>query len=119
MYDYYEQGDLNQHLNKFGRLSIETALKLFKDLVHGVKATFDNNVIHRDLKPENIFLRGDSAVIGDFGLCRILDSKHQQIRGPVGSPMYMSPESLKKEEYGLKSDLYSLGVRIANLLSYL
>ena len=85
-------------------------MKIFRDLVYGVQAMYENNVIHRDLKPENIFLRDGTAVIGDFGLCRILDSKYQQIRGPVGSPMYMSPESLKKDDYGLKSDLYSLGV---------
>lgn len=85
-------------------------------MVAGLKAAYKENVLHRDIKPENIFLDEGKGVLGDFGLCRILERKDQLIEGAYGSPMYMSPESLQNMQYGLKSDLYSLGIILFEMI---
>lgn len=55
-------------------------------------------------------------MIGDLGLCRILEENEIEIEGAYGSPMYMSPECLQGYSYGLKSDLYSLGIILYELV---
>lgn len=75
-----------------------------------LKVLKESKVIHRDIKPENIFLAEDRAVLGDFGFCKILKDKDELVEGAFGSPMYMSPESLGNQKYGLMTDIYSLGV---------
>lgn len=86
------------------------------DLVSAVKALYENKILHRDIKPENIFIENGRGHIGDFGLCRILDEREQLIEGAYGSPMYMSPESLQNMKYGLKSDLYSIGIILFEII---
>lgn len=73
------------------------------------------DVIHRDIKPENIFLKVERAVLGDFGFCKILNSKNELVSGSFGSPMYIAPEALNGKPYGLPCDLYSAGVRLSEL----
>jgi len=64
-------------------------------LVKAIKILYENCVIHRDIKPENVFLQDGRAVLGDFGFCKILKSNLELVEGAFGSPMYMSPESLR------------------------
>ena len=95
VYKFYEDGDLNILLSQDGILPIQKSLKLFKDLVKAIKVLYENCVIHRDIKPENVFLQDGRAVLGDFGFCKLLKSKLELVEGAFGSPMYMSPESLR------------------------
>eukprot|EP00930_Biecheleria_cincta_P001079 TRINITY_DN102241_c0_g1_i1.p1 TRINITY_DN102241_c0_g1~~TRINITY_DN102241_c0_g1_i1.p1 ORF type:complete len:828 (-),score=184.35 TRINITY_DN102241_c0_g1_i1:50-2533(-) len=68
-------------------------------------------VLHRDLKPLNIFLTKKGIVkLGDFGIARVLDSTSAGAQTTIGTPHYLSPEMVNNEEYGTKSDLWSLGV---------
>lgn len=70
-----------------------------------------NKVLHRDLKPLNIFLTQQGVVkLGDFGIARILDSTTAGAQTTIGTPFYLSPEMCNSEAYGVKSDLWSLGV---------
>ena len=107
-------------MSKEIHLTEKKALNFFQDLVKALKVLYRHNVLHRDIKPENVFLDGDKAVLGDFGFCKILKSREEKVEGAYGSPMYMSPESLANQSYGLESDLYSLGVRkpILTVLDY-
>lgn len=67
--------------------------------------------IHRDLKPSNIMLSLDGVVkIADFGLARQLRSTKDFTTSIIGTTCYMSPERIRSEEYGIKSDIWSLGV---------
>lgn len=110
VYQFYQDGDLNELLTKEGALPLQKSLKIFKDLVKAIKVLYENCVIHRDIKPENIFMEDGRAILGDFGFCKLLKNNLELVEGAFGSPMYMSPESLRNQRYGLKSDLYSLGV---------
>jgi hypothetical protein len=75
-------------------------------------------VIHRDVKPSNIMLTQDSDVrIIDFGIALVSDSDISRIEGIAGSPSYMSPEQVQSLELSNRSDLYSLGAVMYELLT--
>src|SRR5688500_3385829 len=75
-------------------------------------------VIHRDIKPSNIMLTQDSDVrIIDFGIALVADSEISRIEGIAGSPSYMSPEQVQSHDLTNRSDLYSLGAVMYELLT--
>jgi serine/threonine protein kinase len=74
-------------------------------------------LIHRDLKPNNLMLtRTGDIKISDFGASQIVDSEATQLSGVVGSPSYMSPEQISEKELDYRSDMFSLGVVLYELL---
>lgn len=75
-------------------------------------------VIHRDIKPSNLMLTDDGSVkIGDFGVAQLPMNETTHVMGIMGSPLYMSPEQLQDEELSGRTDLYSLGVVMFELLA--
>nr|WBQ01580.1 protein kinase R [Noctilio albiventris] len=95
----------------------QLSLKLFEQIVEGVKYIHSKALIHRDLKPSNIFLVGVNQIkIGDFGLVTFQDYEEKRTRDK-GTPQYMSPEQLSSpEEYGNEVDIFALGLILAELL---
>src|SRR5262245_9140952 len=74
-------------------------------------------VVHRDIKPANIMVHGDFDIkVADFGAAQLASAENTQV-SRVGSPAYMSPEQLKGEEIDWRSDMYSLGAVLYNLLT--
>jgi serine/threonine protein kinase len=90
---------------------------LFDGIAQGMHYLHDSGIIHRDLKPGNIFLDNGVIKIGDFGLCRALDSSHHvgMTKG-VGTPIYMAPET-KSDKYKRQVDLYAAGVILFEMLT--
>jgi serine/threonine protein kinase len=75
-------------------------------------------VIHRDIKPSNLMLTDDGSVkIGDFGVAQLPMDESTHVMGIMGSPLYMSPEQLQDEALSGRTDLYSLGVVMFELLA--
>jgi serine/threonine protein kinase len=75
-------------------------------------------VIHRDIKPSNLMLTDDGSVkIGDFGVAQLPTNDATHVLGIMGSPLYMSPEQLQDEELSGRTDLYSLGAVMYELLA--
>lgn len=72
--------------------------------------------MHRDLKLTNILLHNGVVKIADFGFCKSLTAPDQMAQTMLGSPLYMAPEILKGEDYGPKTDIWSLGVLLYELL---
>lgn len=69
------------------------------------------DIIHRDLKPANILVSQNQCLkIADFGFAIKVEEAAKYSKYNVGSPLYMAPESLKKNEYTLKTDIWALGV---------
>lgn len=75
-------------------------------------------IIHRDLKPANILVAENHVLkIADFGFAIKVNDAAKSNKYNVGSPLYMAPESLKKNEYTLKTDIWALGVIFFEILT--
>ena len=113
--DYYEYGDLSNFLKK-QPLKEKFTRKYMKQLSNGLKYLLDNNILHRDLKPQNILLSKNYDVkITDFGFATYY-TKDTIINTLCGSPMYMAPEIITKNGYDYKSDLWSVGIILYEML---
>ena len=70
----------------------------------------NSGIIHRDLKPANILIKQSSCKLSDFGFAKSLKNEETIMKSIVGTPLYMSPQILKKAKYTAKSDLWSIGL---------
>jgi serine/threonine protein kinase len=113
--DYYKNGDLSQFL-KNRSLKEKYAKGYMFQLKDGLEYLIQHNIIHRDLKPQNILLDDNYSIkITDFGFARKFQTNHM-ISTICGSPMYMAPEILDKKKYSIKSDLWSVGIILYQML---
>tara|TARA_X000000950_G_scaffold285720_1_gene392402 strand:- start:2079 stop:3464 length:1386 start_codon:yes stop_codon:yes gene_type:complete len=107
--DYYPKGDFAKFLDN-KPLKEKFCKKYLKQLAEGLEYLLDKDILHRDLKPQNILLTNEYNIkITDFGFAKQID-KNALINTLCGSPMYMAPEIINKKEYDIKSDLWSVGV---------
>lgn len=113
---------LKEHLTAFPgfKLKPEMAWDILKPITEALDYAHTRRIIHRDIKPDNIMFREDGTpVLTDFGIARALDSHSQMTRSgvSVGTPYYMSPEQCKAEQVDGRSDIYSLGVVLFEILT--
>jgi serine/threonine-protein kinase len=115
----YEGETLKKRLAREGALSAETAVGIAQQAVAGLSAAHDRGIIHRDIKPANIFLTEDGRVIIlDFGLAKLAGAAEITRSGStLGTPYYMSPEQTRSEAVDHRTDLWSLGVVLYEMLS--
>jgi serine/threonine protein kinase len=99
-------------------LRIDDVVELIYKAARALHYAHSRGVIHRDIKPSNIMLTLESEVrIIDFGIALVADSEISRIEGIAGSPSYMSPEQVQSIELTNRSDLYSLGAVMYELLT--
>lgn len=121
--------ELHKHGNKLSHSSIA---QLLKPIAAAMDYAHNRNIVHRDIKPANILLRSKNSqviageplpedvepVLTDFGLVRLLDSTTQTSTGTVsGTPSYMSPEQARGDRVDRRTDIYSLGVVLYEMLA--
>src|SRR5258706_3130389 len=115
--EYVDGEDLASVVRRIGRLSPDKATEIARQVCAGLAAAHERGVIHRDLKPANGMLDGAGKIrITDFGLAGIAASiKGADVR--AGTPAYIAPEQLAGRDVSTKSDLYSLGLILYEILT--
>ena len=99
-------------------LRVDDVVEIIYKCAKALHYAHSRGVIHRDIKPSNIMLTVDNDVrIIDFGIAICTDSDISRIEGIAGSPSYMSPEQVQSEELTSRSDIYSIGAVLYELLT--
>jgi serine/threonine protein kinase len=115
--EYVDGEDLASLIRRIGRLSPDKAIEIARQVCAGLAAAHERGVIHRDLKPANVMLDGSGKIrITDFGLASVAASL-EGAEAKAGTPAYMAPEQLEGKEVTAKSDLYSLGLVLYEILT--
>jgi serine/threonine-protein kinase len=115
--EYVDGEDLAGLLRRIGRLPPEKATDIIRQLAAGLAAAHEMGVLHRDLKPANVMIDGRGRVhIMDFGLAGFTDEL-RGTKGIVGTLSYMAPEQLSGKGTSMRSDVYSLGLVMYEVLT--
>ncbi len=117
--EYVPGQDLKGLIKQSAPISTARAISIAKQICAGLAEAHDMGVIHRDLKPSNIMIdKEGNARIMDFGIARSLQTKGITGAGVViGTPEYMSPEQVEAKEVDRRSDIYSLGVILYEMVT--
>lgn len=120
--EFVDGRTLAEALRRSGRMTAKSAATVAMAIANALAYAHRNNVVHRDIKPANILMGNDGAIkVVDFGIARALDSGHDagltQDGAVMGTATYFSPEQAKGEGLDLRSDLYSLGIVLYELVS--
>jgi eukaryotic-like serine/threonine-protein kinase len=115
---------LRERMNE-GPLPLDEALELGQQIASALAAAHEAGVVHRDIKPENVMIRPDGLVkVLDFGLAKLVEQTPGEIASALtkegsvlGTPSYMSPEQLRGEPIDPRSDVWSLGVVIFEMIT--
>ena len=120
--EYVEGPTLDALLKKHERFGLPEINRIMHDLLAGLEFSHRRGVVHRDIKPANLMLTSDDrehsrVKIADFGIARIESSSMTQAGTMMGTPAYMSPEQFMAQTVDARTDIYSAGVLLYQLLT--
>ena len=117
--EYVDGKTLKSLIKKRGALNLNEAIDIMLQLASGIACAHDSYIIHRDIKPQNVLILEDGRVkITDFGIAMALNSKElTQTNSVMGSVHYLPPEQASGNGSTIKSDIYSLGILMFELLT--
>jgi serine/threonine-protein kinase len=120
VFEYIDGENLKELVVRKGRLDVADALEVATEIARALAFAHDRGLIHRDVKPQNVLLNGDGrAKVTDFGIARSLDVEHgvTQTGTVLGSSNYIAPEQASGQVVDVRTDIYSLGVVLYELLT--
>jgi serine/threonine protein kinase len=119
VFEYIQGRTLKRRLQEEGRLPVDEAVAYAIEIGRGLTAAHARKLVHRDVKPQNVLIDPDGrAKVTDFGIARSLESKGLTATGRVlGTTDYVSPEQAMGEDVDERSDAYSLGVVLYEMLT--
>ena len=117
--EYVNGWTLSQLLSVYGSIQPQKAISILNSALTAIGYAHKQKVIHRDLKPNNLMLNENGIIkVMDFGIARVLSGpKHTRTGQLVGTPRYMSPEQIRGEEPDIRTDIYSIGIVLYQLLT--
>ncbi len=117
--EYVSGEDLKSLIRRVKQLTIGTAISIARQACEGLAEAHRLGIVHRDLKPQNIMIDEEgNARIMDFGIARSLKAKGLTGEGTlIGTPAYMSPEQVEGKEVDHRSDIYSLGLILFEMVT--
>jgi serine/threonine protein kinase/tetratricopeptide (TPR) repeat protein len=117
--DFIKGENLRELIQTSGSLTISTCLHIALQVCQALKAAHQKGIIHQDLKPQNIMIDNSGKVfVTDFGLAKSVSISEALHPGKIsGTPKYFSPEQARGEESDQRSDIYSLGVILYEMVS--
>lgn len=120
--DYADGGDLyaliGRHKKKRKLLAESEVISIFAQICLAIQHVHSRKILHRDLKTQNVFLTKQKKVqLGDFGISRVLQNTYDCAKTAIGTPYYLSPEICQEKPYNHKSDVWSLGCILYEMLT--
>jgi len=116
--EYVEGETLKDLIRRRGRLSGNEAVGFSLQLLAAVEFAHRSGIVHRDIKPQNVMLDQDGTVkVMDFGIARAGDSGMTEVGSILGTAQYLAPEQAKGQQVDERSDLYSVGVVLYEMLT--
>jgi serine/threonine protein kinase/Tfp pilus assembly protein PilF len=117
--EYVSGQDLKGLIRQSKQLTVGTAISITRQICDGLSEAHSLGVVHRDLKPSNIMIdKNGNARIMDFGIARSVEGKGMTGAGVmIGTPEYMSPEQVEGKEVDPRTDIYSLGIILYEMLT--
>lgn len=116
--EYVEGANLGQIIAQSSRLPVESAVGIIAQVLDALACAHGFGIVHRDIKPANLLVQADQHVkVTDFGISRLDASGLTQAGSVVGTPSYMSPEQCRGETADERSDLFSTGIVLYELLT--
>jgi serine/threonine protein kinase len=120
--EYAQGNSLDSYIQKIsGPIPEQKTLYFFNQILDGLSYAHQKGIVHRDIKPANIIITQDADVkILDFGIAKILKDGHRgitKIGAQLGTVLYMSPEQVQGSPVDVRSDIYSLGVTLFEMLT--
>ena len=109
---------LKQYMERRGRLNWRESLHFITQIMKGLSHAHSRGIVHRDIKPQNIMvLRDGSVKVADFGIACLANSANTLTQEALGSVHYMSPEQARGDRTDARSDIYSAGVVLYEMLT--
>lgn len=118
-FEYIQGKSLTRILEEKKRLPLNEALEYWVQMLEALDYAHQKGIVHRDLKPDNIMidLEKKQVKLTDFGISKKIDKTLNITQDFVGTPWYMSPEQIKNQKVDNRSDIYSLGVIVYQMLT--
>jgi TPR repeat protein/predicted Ser/Thr protein kinase len=123
--EYVEGESLGERIRRVGKLSVEEAVEIVLQVASALEAAAEKGIVHRDIKPSNLLLDArDRVRVADFGLAKLVlpeassgEDSLTHAGQLVGTPHYLSPEQARGDTVDLRSDIYSLGIVLYQMLA--
>jgi len=115
--EYIPGGTLRDRMNR--GMTLTEIIDVMRDVAMGLTYAHEKSVVHRDVKPGNVLFRANgTAVLADFGIAKAMNSNTMstQAGNSIGTPHYMSPEQARADKVDGRSDIYSLGAMMYEML---
>ncbi len=119
--DYIQGDTLEAYIKSQGKLAFPEALRITEQLAGALDYAHERGMIHRDIKPSNVMFLDQNhqhSLLTDFGMARLVDDKKLTATGAVvGTPSYMSPEAILGQDPDARTDIYSVGMMLYEMVT--